>query len=236
MKCPNCKTDGAYEPLLRPIECVNAKCKLYVKPKVFYAIHSVDIKKPKEPVKVFYGPPGQEREMKQSDATYEYTSLDPKAIGVRPKPIDIKKDIAKCKKYFDEILGHPFHGQNPCGEVPLGTGGPVVSSWPTRDRKLIADDTFRREYEANWDSPVEPKEPVSLDSMKIMDVRTETDTFSRRTTLDIRLVGNFRTVREANEVRQKIAELLAPPKRPPTGYMSHGYGILDSKRILTAKF
>jgi len=33
MKCPKCSTEGAYEPLLSPIECTNSLCGLYVKPK-----------------------------------------------------------------------------------------------------------------------------------------------------------------------------------------------------------
>lgn len=103
MKCPNCKTDGAYQPLLRHLECVNASCNFYVAPpkkKIFYAIHSVDMK-PNKNGDVF---------LPMKDGVPVFLN------GVRQTPAKIP---ANTRWSTWNTKDKELIGSNPCGEITL---------------------------------------------------------------------------------------------------------------------
>lgn len=158
MKCPNCKTDGGYQPLLRKFECASKSCELYIEsPKVHYAIHSVDIKN------------------KNNDI---YTSFDPKAIGPKPSPLDIKVDVDLLKKYMSEAMAVP-----------------VIMAPQKLDYSKIRP---RGE-------PI--SKPNPLEKMRISEKYVETNHFSHTSRLHIVLDGYFSSEQEMEEVLETLSKI-----------------------------
>jgi hypothetical protein len=121
---------------------------------------------------------------------------------------------------------------NPCNEITLSEPKKISAG----QVKALRESTGR-EYTTFHENPlaIGPKpKPIdfyiknTLDSMKIEHVETTLDHFSRRTTLVMTLAGQFNSIEEMNEVRQKIADLLKPyqPTDKPIG--NHTFTVLDN--------
>jgi len=145
MKCPNCKTDGAYQPLLRQLECANVLCKFYVEPKDFHTT----LEKPAWPVK----------DKKLTGTFSDFPAFD----GTKP--------------FFSE-------------------------------RSI---DRFRQEYETQWE-PVKVIEDVDsdLDSMKVMEIRHETNHYGQHSNVTMVLQGHFYKSSDMRKAIKRVKDLLDP--------------------------
>ena len=228
MKCPKCKTDGAYQPLLRQLECPNGSCSFYVAPKVHYAVHSVDMKKPD----------------KNGDTWHAAFTENPRAIGLKPmKPSDIimgehSPEIHPWTSYEDAQIRMLWSRQS---AYILGQSL-ARSEEAVRSRAIKLGLRLTTGYnpcnEITLSDPTKDKYP--LDSFEVMEVTTERNHYSKHIQMRVTLVGNFYSEKDMADARVALYEILRKRTRREVekieGEMSHGYGILDNKRIGVGKF
>ena len=161
MKCPDCKTDGAYQPLLRQLECVSILCKFYVEPKDFH------------------------------------TTLEEPGAYSHPKDGDYTEAIQK------NALTFPVAD----GTKPL--------SWPVKEADFFPNgywgkgNVFRQEYEAQFE-PVKVIEDVDadLDSMKVIEIRHETNHYGHHSDVTMVLQGHFYESSDMHKAIKRVKDLL----------------------------